>query len=211
MSEKILPKRLRQNLAILSQIPTLKNFYLAGGTGCALGLEHRISVDLDFFSPERFNSQRLIERLRQNGLFKLEQKKENTLVGMFNNTRVNFLGYKYPLLEKPQYILNIKVAGLSDIGCMKIDAIASRGRKRDFIDLYFICQKYCPLEKLLRDFDRKYRGTGYNSGHILKSLAYFVDAEPDPMPKVLVKIRWHSIKNFFKEETKRIVGAQLRR
>jgi len=98
---------------------------------------------------------------------------------------------------------------LADIGCMKIDAISTRGRKRDFIDLYFICQKYCPLEKLLIDFARKYRKTGYNLSHILKSLSYFVDAETDPMPKMLVRTSWNSIKDFFIKETKRVVKDLL--
>jgi len=202
-------EKLRKNLEILSRIPALKNFYLGGGTGCALWLKHRISVDLDFFSPKSFKPQMLIERLSRIGRFKLEQKSSDTLLGEFNNTRIHFLGYPYPLVEKPRVIMKIKVAGLADIGCMKIDAISTRGRKRDFIDLYFICQKYCPLEKLLIDFARKYRKTGYNLSHILKSLSYFVDAETDPMPKMLVRTSWNSIKDFFIKETKRVVKDLL--
>ncbi|MBS7252243.1 MAG: nucleotidyl transferase AbiEii/AbiGii toxin family protein [Candidatus Freyarchaeota archaeon] len=197
-------KRLSKNLAILSQIPILKKFYLAGGTGCALWLNHRISVDLDFFTPKSFHPQNLMNKLIQFGRFKLEQKSEDTLIGEFNNTRVHFLGYPYPLLERPKKLMKIKVAGLTDIGCMKLDAIATRGRKRDFVDLYFICQKHCPLEKLLLAFTKKYRATGYNLSHILKSLTYFADAEKDPMPKMSVRTNWHTIKNFFLSETPKV-------
>jgi hypothetical protein len=35
--------------------PFLQNFSLAGGTGLALRLCHRISYDLDLFSNEKFN------------------------------------------------------------------------------------------------------------------------------------------------------------
>jgi hypothetical protein len=35
----------------VSQMPIIPNYYLAGGTGLALHLGHRFSVDLDFFSP----------------------------------------------------------------------------------------------------------------------------------------------------------------
>jgi ABC-type tungstate transport system permease subunit len=33
------------------------NFYLAGGTGLALQLGHRKSLDLDFFSEKKFNAE----------------------------------------------------------------------------------------------------------------------------------------------------------
>jgi len=38
-----------QTLRDLQQLPSLTHFYLAGGTGLALQLGHRRSLDLDFF------------------------------------------------------------------------------------------------------------------------------------------------------------------
>ena len=49
MSEKIISEKTKENLEILKKANLLDNFYLAGGTGLALQLEHRVSVDLDFF------------------------------------------------------------------------------------------------------------------------------------------------------------------
>ena len=37
--------------------------YLAGGTACALQIGHRISVDLDFFTPEEFDTKELVRSL----------------------------------------------------------------------------------------------------------------------------------------------------
>ena len=37
---------------------------------------------------------------------------------------------------------------------MKIDAVSDRGRKRDFIDLFFIAQKYS-LEEILNFYEGK--------------------------------------------------------
>jgi hypothetical protein len=39
----------------------LKNFYLAGGTGAALQLKHRVSLDLDFFTKEDIDTKTLIQ------------------------------------------------------------------------------------------------------------------------------------------------------
>lgn len=41
----------RQALEVLAGQPFMRSFYLAGGTALALQIGHRISKDLDWFSP----------------------------------------------------------------------------------------------------------------------------------------------------------------
>ena len=67
---------------------------------------------------------------------------------------------------------------------MKVSAIASRGTKRDFVDLYLCAERY-GLKEILRLFDQKYSQAHYSRIHILKSLTFFSDAEKDPMPHML--------------------------
>ena len=45
-------------LALLESPGFLKDGYLAGGTATALQLGHRISVDLDFFTPKKFDAKK---------------------------------------------------------------------------------------------------------------------------------------------------------
>ena len=45
-------------------------------------------------------------------------------------------GYAYPVLFPSAPFLEVAVADPRDIACMKISALASRGTKRDFVDLY---------------------------------------------------------------------------
>jgi len=45
--------------------PAFNDFYLVGGTGLALIIGHRISVDLDFFSNSAFDQNNLSEVLIQ--------------------------------------------------------------------------------------------------------------------------------------------------
>lgn len=47
----------------LHQRTFLADFYLAGGTGLALQLGHRRSVDLDFFTQRPFDQERFLARL----------------------------------------------------------------------------------------------------------------------------------------------------
>lgn len=46
-------------LRVLSAFEPLQQFNLVGGTALALQFGHRISIDLDFFSNEKFDSEYL--------------------------------------------------------------------------------------------------------------------------------------------------------
>ncbi|GAH63607.1 unnamed protein product, partial [marine sediment metagenome] len=166
--------------------------------------KHRVSLDLDFFTKEDINTKTLIQKIKTLGKFSTERETENTLIGIFNGARVSFLRYDYPLLFDLRQIKGIKIADLRDIGCMKIDAISSRGMKRDFIDLFFICKELISLKNILSLFKRKYKSVNYNMMHILKSLAYFEDAENNPMPRMIIPASWQEVKSFFKEEIRKI-------
>lgn len=200
MPQEVISRKTKASLEILKKANVLEGFYLAGGTGLALQLNHRLSLDLDFFSLKEINIKNLIQKIKKLGRLSIEKESEGTLICRLNGTRLTFLRYEYPILFNLKAIEGIKVASVQDIGCMKISAISSRGTKKDFIDLYFICQKIVPFQKLLKLFEKKYKSVNYNMLHILKSLSYFRDAERNPMPKMINQVSWHEVKNFFKKE-----------
>lgn len=204
MPQEVISKNTKNALAILKEAKLLKGFYLAGGTGLAFHLKHRLSLDLDFFSERNFNPKVLTQKIKKLGKFSVEKETENTLTGRLNNIWITFLKYDYPCLFPLKTFNGIEVADNKDIGCMKISAISSRGTKKDFIDLFFICQKIISLEKLLKLFKKKYRSIDYNMIHILKSLIYFEDAKEEPIPKMIIFISWKEIKKFFREEIKKV-------
>ena len=70
----------------------LNNAYLAGGTGLALQFGHRLSLDLDFFSPEHFDEDALLQRLQRLSGFALLAKAPYTLHTTIEKTKVGFLG-----------------------------------------------------------------------------------------------------------------------
>lgn len=58
----------KETFAVLKDLLALdifQNFTLAGGTGLALQIGHRISVDLDFFTLHAFDSVELFEHIRE--------------------------------------------------------------------------------------------------------------------------------------------------
>ncbi len=201
MFDNVISEETRANISIASTLEILKPFYLAGGTGCALYIGHRLSYDMDFFSAEKFDGWVISRTLSNAGDFVIDYSDKDTLIGKFNNTRISFMYYKYPLVKGIVRFLNINIASIEDIGCMKIEAIAARGKKRDFVDLYAILKKInLDLAEFFQFYKEKYSGEKYNEAHILKSLYYFDDAENDPGPNLLFDVKWEHVKKFFREQ-----------
>ena len=193
-------------LCALQGAQLLNGFYLAGGTGLALQFGHRRSLDLDFFSSEHFNEDAFLQRLQRLDGFALAAKAPYTLHAAIKDTKVSFLGYAYPVLFPANQFVGVDVADPRDVACMKVSAIASRGTKRDFIDLYMCARRY-GLDEIMRLFDRKYAQANYSSLHILKSFTFFADAEKDPMPHMLDAVEWESVKQFFLGQTPRLLRS----
>ncbi|MBI3952715.1 MAG: nucleotidyl transferase AbiEii/AbiGii toxin family protein [Candidatus Doudnabacteria bacterium] len=170
-----------------------KDFYLAGGTALAIQLGHRMSEDLDWFSPDKFSGDDIKKGLSRIGSLELIGEETGTVHGILDGVRVSFFYYGYPWLYPLVDFENIKLADERDIAAMKIDAASSRGSKKDFIDLYFLMEKY-PLAELLHFFEKRYKKIKFNKLHILKSLTFFEDAQQDPMPIMIKPADWDEVK-----------------
>lgn len=195
----------KKSIDLLSDLRFIKSFYLAGGTGCAIHIGHRISEDLDFFSQTEFSQFEIQNTLKAHGRFLVDYSDTRTLTGRFEQTKISFFHYEYNLLEETSDFQNIKISSLKDIGCMKIDAISSRGSRRDFVDLYFILKSFdMSLRKFFVFFQDKYGEENYNLVHIMKSLVYFKDADEDADLKMLDQYSWQDVKDFFNRQIKNL-------
>jgi len=199
-------------LAILSKDGILKSAYLAGGTALALHLGHRYSYDFDFFTPQKFDEEILVQQIAEAlPNFSLERKNWGTILGYLGDVRFSLFFYNYPLLFKTHQFLGIDIADIRDIAPMKIAAIADRGTKRDFIDLYFIFAKTknLTLREALDLYDKKFKTLRQNKIHVLKSLVYFEDAEKDKLPQMIKPVKWFLVKRFFISEQHKIAKEIL--
>jgi predicted nucleotidyltransferase component of viral defense system len=204
MFEKVLTPEISQILTRLSERSWMSDFYLAGGTGVALHLGHRLSKDMDFFTSSELETDKLIQKIKEVGKLKVLKEDWGTVIGTLDQVMVSFFSYNYPLLEYPLIFKGIKIASLTDIALMKIVAISQRGSKRDFFDLYAICQKSISLEKLLGYLPQMFKNVDYSLYHLLRSLCYFEDAEKEKNPELLWQVNWERIKVFFNREVKKI-------
>lgn len=210
MFTETLSSNTKSALAALGKAHLLDAGYLAGGTACALQLGHRISIDLDFFTAKEFDAKELIRSLKKAGKFIEERQGWGTVLGTIDGVKFSYFVYKYPVIFPYKHVFDINLADLRDIAAMKIDAISTRGIKRDFIDLYFICRSGISLQKILSFYDRKYGRLSSNIIHIQKSLVYFVDADATQMPKMLKPCNWQEVKRFFETEVKKMAAKIIK-
>jgi len=179
-------------------------FYLAGGTALSIYFGHRISVDLDWFTSNKIGDALfLAENLRSAKLeFITEQTAPGTLHGNILDVRVTFLEFRYPLLQ-PLIVwkeMECTIASLDDLACMKLSAIAQRGARKDFCDVYALGTKHRPLSEMLILYQQKFNVQDISP--ILYGLAYFDDAEKERMPSMLWNVSWKEIKKTVSEWVK---------
>ena len=175
--------------------------YLAGGLAVAAHLGHRSSRDFDVFAPS-VDTVQLVASMRAFPEVRVIDVAEGTLHLMVNGVPVSVLEYRYPLLEAPTLGEDgVPIAALEDLACMKLSAIAGRGAARDFWDLQEILNaKSWTLDHALDLFGRKYARV--DTGHVLRSLVYFAEAETEPRPEGLGDALWEAIKTEFRTRVK---------
>lgn len=199
---KTLPAATVKALKYCAEQPWLKQsrWYLAGGTALTLQVGHRKSVDLDFFLPQKtFLSRELISQFPDD-IWQGDIVKDDTVYGKLHKAKVSFIAYPFFHRQQPyRWFGNVRVLDLRDIAVMKIVAISQRGRKRDFLDLYWYLQNQESLRDVLLRLPKQYPTVAHDYNHILKSLIYFDDAETDPMPQLYFAATWPNVKQFFKK------------
>jgi predicted nucleotidyltransferase component of viral defense system len=172
--------------------PLLEPFYLVGGTALALQMGHRFSVDLDLFTHLPYDKEVLFDNLRDEFNMTIEFSNNVITIGYINEVKIDLVNVRYT----PQYpmhtIEGVRMLDIRDIAAMKLNAIAQRGNKKDFYDMYFLF-KSIPLAEMLPAFEEKFKTQ--NTYQVLKSLTYFADADEFSDPIVFdKKLTWEKIK-----------------
>lgn len=206
------------NSELIRHLP--KDVYLAGGTAIALYFGHRLSIDLDLFTPVSFDSLELSNIIsnRLKSDFKVTQTNitEKTLVINLNDTGFSLFTYPYPLLNDlvTMEAISIPVASQLDLSLMKLVAINQRGTCKDFIDLKTLIEanNYTFIE-LAHGLFAKYNIGKEMEIQLKKSLVYFDDAERDLNIRVfnkntktfesLAHADWKTARLFFENFVKR--------
>jgi len=199
----------QQALNFLRGHPLLTGYYLGGGTALALQIGHRISTDLDWFTPAHLLESSERDALRaafsRAGTFDVLREQDGQLYTRLTGADVSFIYQHHALLEPTIDYAGIPLASPTDIGLMKLAAINSRGTRRDFVDLYCL-REIAPIERLVELAEIKYADRPSFLDITVRALAYFVDAEQQPMPRMLWKdVKWNNVVKYCEASAKWLV------
>jgi hypothetical protein len=183
-----------------------QGFYLAGGTGLALQIGHRVSVDFDFFCDTEIPKTLLQKTKRAfdgfNVIARINNPDELTI--SVNGVKVTFLKYPFKRLFDPVLYNGIELLSPKEIAITKAYTIGRRGEYKDYADLFFCLKKnVATLEEIIKFAEQKY-GEDFNSRIFLEQLVYFEDIEVKEIVFLAEKVSISELKVFFEEEVKKI-------
>ena len=124
------------------------------------------------------------------------KKSKNVLICSVGGIKVDFVNYQYDMLEKPIIIDSIRLTSMQDIAAMKINAIAGRGSKKDFIDIKLILSEF-NLQQIVDFYKSKYNQE--SEFMALKSMLYFADADLEVEPEMFIEFNWIDTKQIIKK------------
>lgn len=177
----------------LMYFPELSEFALVGGTNLSLRYGHRVSVDLDLFTNEPFDRDEILKSIQKAfpKVVLLGGKKQSLFLTI-NGVKVDIILHEYPYLKGIEEIAGIRFLSVEDVIPMKLEAMATRGVKKDFWDISELLNHYS-LYQMLEFYQERYKNN--DVGHVLLSMTYFEDAElQKDDPQDVKGITWEQVK-----------------
>lgn len=154
-------------------------FYLAGGTGLALQIGHRVSVDFDLFSGEAVKKTLVgnIEELFAKQAREIMVSSRSELTMMIGGVKFTFLHYPFPVILPLNTSGPIPILAVKEILATKAYTVGRRGEFKDYVDLYVgLSDGHASLGEVIAIARQKY-GDAFNDRLFLEQLVYFDDLE----------------------------------
>lgn len=203
----VVPKTLSL-LRVLNEIPLLDSFPLVGGTNLSLRFGHRISVDLDLFTNQPFYPDEVFEAIVKilPQTVKLDQRRQSIWLTI-DGVKVDLILHEYPYINGPERIEGIHLLAVEDIIPMKLEAMATRGVKKDFWDIAELLNHFS-MQQMFQFHQQKYSNS--DIGHIILSATYFADAEKEKSdPISLNGMTWKQVKTKIEKAVESYVKGKL--
>ena len=179
---------------------------LAGGTGLALHLGHRISGDLEFYTQQVFRPSGILEELRGfAGVVEAVTMGDDTMVMQADGVRLLLTQTPARFTESTTKLNGCDVAGVVDIAAMKLLAVSQGGTRSGFVDLYAVLQTV-PFRKVARNALDRYGVTSLDPLIIGRGLVWFEQADTQEDPVYIgTAVTWDHIKDFFRSSLRQFV------
>ena len=210
MEQKILKPWQEQVIEFIFAQDQLQNFYLTGGTALSgYYLQHRVSDDLDFFSFNDFDSMFLhgvAESLKEVmgaksvRFSKLYDRNQFFYTVNEEENKIEFTKYPFKQLQEVNDFNGARVDSEYDIAVNKLMTIVDRFDPKDFVDLFFLLQKY-DLMKLKEGVQSKF---GHRLDPLTIGSSFSRARKIEALPKMIKSLTVEELKDFFNNESKKL-------
>lgn len=155
-----------------------KNFGLVGGTAIALQIGHRQSIDFDLFSLKKFDNGNIRRRIVENNqrVSRIHKDENGQFTCFINSVQFTFFHYPFKINFSKDLGGIIKMPDLLTLAAMKAYALGRRAKWKDYVDLYFVINKYHSLEKIVKRAESIFKGE-FNERVFREALSYFGDVD----------------------------------
>ena len=212
----ILTKEQKQILDLVEGSDYIKStFYFTGGTALSeVYLRHRESVDVDLFTPEKLDTQHILAILNDWSIttgFTITPRvvwPVYICILKFSDgveLKVDFAYYPYRHLENTVLYNGISTNSLLDIAVNKLLTVNQRVEVKDFVDLYFLLQKFnfWDLREGVRikfnvDLDPYLAATDFTEVENFTTL-----------PKMLKPLTLEQLRAFFSQQSKKLIFTSI--
>ena len=195
-----------QGEKLFPEFKEFDGFYLAGGTGLALQVGHRISEDFDFFT-ENYLSDNLLGSVEE--VFKHQEvspavNNSEELTVFIDETKITFLRYPFELINRLKVYRGVSIMKVGEIAATKAYTVGRRGSFKDYVDLYFCMRKgHTSLIEII-DLAREKYGEKFNARLFLEQLLYLEDIQSTSLRFLGKAVDKNKIKTFFEKEISKI-------
>lgn len=178
-------------------------FRLVGGTNLSLRYGHRRSDDIDLFTDADYGSLdfSLFEDYLKNNFPYYDCPDTSSIVGfgrMYyigldeeNNVKLDLM-YTDQFFGVPEVLEGIRFASVDQIAAMKMQAIATGGRKKDWWDIHLLLGQYS-IKQLL-ELHKQWQPYTHNEAELLDLLIDFSGANKYPDPICQRNLKWDDVK-----------------
>ncbi len=188
---------------LIDKLAQLNNLYLAGGTGLALQLGHRKSIDFDFFTPDKING--VLDQLNDlfnKGKIQIIVNQADQLTALINDVKVSFIEYPFPVFDKYTSWNRLNIIDQEIIAAMKAYTIGRRATFKDYVDIYYLINSdIISLKQIIENTNRIY-GSVFNDRLFLEQLVYLEDIDEQKIKFIKDPVTKKEIKAFFEKQIK---------